>query len=187
MKHSKLILLALTACLLLMASGGLAANDKKAQRPDAKATAVGQDRTAVQPSAASPAAGEEINWQVISSGDTEGASTSFSLNGTAGQAVVGTGGSTSYGLCHGFWQDFSGGSVGCCVGLTGNVDNDPTDMVDLSDLTALIDYLFISFTVPVCIEEANCDGDPAGLVDLGDLTALIDYLFISFTPPAPCQ
>jgi len=75
---------------------------------------------------------------------------------------------------------------GCCVGLTGNVDNDPTDGVDLGDLTKLIDYLFISFTEPDCIEEANIDGDPSGTVDLGDLTALIDYLFISFTSPAEC-
>ena len=75
----------------------------------------------------------------------------------------------------------------CCVGLTGNIDNDPGDIIDLGDLTALIDYLFISFTVPQCFEEANVDGDSEGLVDLGDLTALIDYLFITFTPPAPCQ
>jgi len=74
----------------------------------------------------------------------------------------------------------------CCVGLSGNVDDDPEDMCDLSDLTKLIDYLFISFTAPDCIEEANIDGDVEGLVDLSDLTALIDYLFISFTPPAEC-
>jgi len=48
-------------------------------------------------------------------------------------------------------------------------------------------YLFISFTPPDCMEEANCDGSIDGIVDLGDLTTLIDYLFISFTPPAPCQ
>jgi len=70
--------------------------------------------------------------------------------------------------------------------MTGDVDNDPSDLVDLGDLTSLIDYLFISFTEPDCIEEANVDGDLSGLVDLGDLTALIDYLFISFTPPAEC-
>jgi len=74
----------------------------------------------------------------------------------------------------------------CCVGLTGNVDGDPSDVVDIGDLTALIDYLFITFTVPGCMEEANVDGDVAGTVDIGDLTALIDYLFITFTPPAAC-
>jgi hypothetical protein len=74
----------------------------------------------------------------------------------------------------------------CCQGIRGNVDADPEDMVDLGDLTALIDHLFVGFTVPDCLGEANVDGDPGGLVDLGDLTVLIDYLFISFTPPAPC-
>ena len=84
------------------------------------------------------------------------------------------------------WPGVSGGECPGCLGLTGNVDGDPADIVDLGDLTALIDYLFISFTPPVCIEEANIDGDLEGIIDLGDLTALIDYLFISFTPPAPC-
>jgi len=78
------------------------------------------------------------------------------------------------------------GDVCCCLMLTGNVDADPDDLVDLGDLTKLIDYLFISLTEPDCIEEANVDGDPGGLVDLGDLTALIDYLFITFTQPTEC-
>jgi len=74
----------------------------------------------------------------------------------------------------------------CSWGMTGNVDYDPEDMVDLGDLTALIDYLFISFAEPPCLAEANVDGDPEGTIDLGDLTRLIDYLFISFAEPAPC-
>jgi len=74
----------------------------------------------------------------------------------------------------------------CCVGLTGNVNGDLSNIVDIGDLTALIDYLFITFAVPECMEEANCDGSVGGVVDIGDLTALIDYLFISFTPPAAC-
>ncbi|UCC43377.1 MAG: hypothetical protein JSU65_09540 [Candidatus Zixiibacteriota bacterium] len=73
---------------------------------------------------------------------------------------------------------------GCCVGLTGNVDADPEDIVDIGDLTRLIDYLFISYIEPECLAEANIDGE--GTVDIGDLTRLIDYLFISFTPPAEC-
>jgi hypothetical protein len=86
-------------------------------------------------------------------------------------------------------DDSNGDGVGdacCCMNLTGNVDADQDDIVDLGDLTKLIDYLFISFTPPACMEEANVDGDPGGFIDLGDLTALIDYLFISFTPPAAC-
>ena len=85
--------------------------------------------------------------------------------------------------------DTNGDHIGdacCCVDLTGNMDCDSGDRVDLGDLTALIDYLFISFSPLCCPDAANVDGDPEELVDLGDLTALIDYLFISFTPPAEC-
>ncbi|HUV29600.1 MAG TPA: hypothetical protein VMY05_00725 [Acidobacteriota bacterium] len=74
---------------------------------------------------------------------------------------------------------------GCCKNVVGNVDGDPGEVVDIGDLTALIDYLFITKPAPVlpCPEEANIDADPAGVIDIGDLTALIDYLFI--TKPAP--
>ncbi|UCC44879.1 MAG: VCBS repeat-containing protein, partial [Candidatus Zixiibacteriota bacterium] len=41
----------------------------------------------------------------------------------------------------------------CCSGLTGNVDYDPDDIVDIGDLTALIDYLFISYEEPFCMAE----------------------------------
>jgi len=76
--------------------------------------------------------------------------------------------------------------LACCVGITGNVDGDPDEIVDIGDLTALIDYLFLTYTPPDCMEEANTNGDPEGIVDIGDLTALIDYLFITYTPPAEC-
>ncbi|UCC45254.1 MAG: right-handed parallel beta-helix repeat-containing protein [Candidatus Zixiibacteriota bacterium] len=87
-------------------------------------------------------------------------------------------------------EDSNGDGLGdacCCFGISGNVDCDPGSVVDIGDLTRLIDYLFISFDPICCPEEANIDGDTAGMVDIGDLTALIDYLFISFTPPAVCM
>jgi len=88
-------------------------------------------------------------------------------------------------------EDSDGDGIGdvcvtCCIGLSGNVDCDPSDMTDLGDLTRMIDYLFISFSPLCCASEANIDGDAEELVDLVDLTRLIDFLFISFTPPAPC-
>ncbi|HUV30293.1 MAG TPA: hypothetical protein VMY05_04270 [Acidobacteriota bacterium] len=78
---------------------------------------------------------------------------------------------------------------GCCFGVSsGNVDDGPVDVVDIGDLTALIDYLFISQQEPACLEEANVDGDANGTVDIGDLTALIRYLFIDATDHlAPCR
>jgi hypothetical protein len=75
----------------------------------------------------------------------------------------------------------------CCVGLTGNVDNDPEDFIDIGDLTALIDYLFISGRQIECIAEANIDGSTDNVVDIGDITRLIDYLFIENQLPAPCE
>jgi hypothetical protein len=81
------------------------------------------------------------------------------------------------------------GLIGCCDGITGNVDNDAGNLVDIGDLTALIAYLYIPPNpAPECPEEANIDGDIAGLVDIGDLTALIAYLYIPPNPlPANCQ
>ncbi len=72
----------------------------------------------------------------------------------------------------------------CCAGLTGNVDCDPANRVDISDLTMLIDYLYISLSQPCCIDASRLDGPE--LPDIGDLTALIDFLYISFTPLPNC-
>ncbi|MEK6945840.1 MAG: S8 family serine peptidase [Nanoarchaeota archaeon] len=65
--------------------------------------------------------------------------------------------------------------------LCGDVDSDGN--VDISDLSAMIDYLYISFTpfkAPMSV--GNVDGSPDGNVDISDLSAMINYLYISFTP-----
>ncbi|MDZ4724291.1 MAG: choice-of-anchor B family protein [candidate division Zixibacteria bacterium] len=74
----------------------------------------------------------------------------------------------------------------CCVGITGNVDADAGNVVDISDLTALIDHLFISLAPLVCSGEGNTDGSLNSVVDISDLTALINFLFISLTPLPNC-
>ena len=79
----------------------------------------------------------------------------------------------------------------CCTdnsidGRAGNVDADPAKGVDIADLSALIDFLYISFTPPTCLLSANIDGDGLGGIDIADLSGLIDYLYISFTLPALC-
>ena len=79
------------------------------------------------------------------------------------------------------------GTSGCCVGLTGNVDNDPDGVVDIGDVSLLIDYLYITHPPLACPEEANIDGDPDGIIDIGDLTWLINYLYVTHRPPSPCQ
>ncbi len=135
-------------------------------------------------STAEPATGEEINWQVISSGGTEGSSTNFALKGTVGQTAAGEGSSTNYGLSHGFWQEFGGG--GCCIGIRGNVDGDHGDQVNVADLTYLVDYLFRGGPPPPCTEEGNVNGDPGEQINVADLTYLVDYLFRGGPPPPAC-
>jgi hypothetical protein len=73
----------------------------------------------------------------------------------------------------------------CCIGQTGNVDCSVDRNVDIGDVTALVDHLYLSAQALCCAEQANCDGKPG--VDIGDLTALIDYLYISFAETAACQ
>lgn len=78
-------------------------------------------------------------------------------------------------------------SGACCVASTGNVDCDPGNGIDISDLSRLVDYLYVSFLPLCCKEEANIDGSVDGNIDISDLSALVDYLYVSFTPPAACQ
>ena len=145
---------------------------------------------AVQPALKAPLTGEQIKWQVMSGGGNRSTSTNFILSSTLGQTAAGPSASTNYKINSGFWQNFLGG--GCCAALsvdgrTGNVDGDIGKGVDISDLSALIDFLYISFTPPLCMQSANIDGDNQGGVDISDLSGLIDFLYISFTPPALCQ
>ncbi|MEW6049677.1 MAG: hypothetical protein AB1644_01235 [Candidatus Zixiibacteriota bacterium] len=63
----------------------------------------------------------------------------------------------------------------CCVGTTGNIDDDPDDIVDISDLSALVDYLFLNGTISICDVENDIDKD--GTTDISDLQSLIDFLF----------
>lgn len=74
---------------------------------------------------------------------------------------------------------------GCCV-VRGNTDCSPDGIVDISDLTRLIDNLFISLDPLCCVDAANTDASPDGIVDISDLTILIDNLYISLNPMIPC-
>ena len=162
---------------------------EKSDLPQSKTTITDVDQMLEAARAAiSARAGEQINWQVISSGGTDGSSDSYRLKGTAGQLTVGEGSSDSYDLKHGYWQDFSSGSATCCVGpMRGNVDDDAGDVIDISDLVYLVDYMFTGGPAPTCWSEANVDGvgnDDA--LDISDLVYLVDYMFTGGPPPPSC-
>lgn len=66
--------------------------------------------------------------------------------------------------------------------LTGDVNGD--FVVDISDVTALVDFLFLSFARPAWPSwRANTDGNFD--VDISDLTRLVNHLFISGEPLLP--
>lgn len=122
-------------------------------------------------------AGEQIDWQVISSGGTDGNSPSYSLKGTVGQTSTTEGESASYKLTGGFWQDFSTGGVNCVPG-----DANESGGVDIDDVVYLIAYIFSGGPPPVpdvCCGDANGSGG----VDIDDVVYLIAYIFSGGPPP----
>jgi len=73
----------------------------------------------------------------------------------------------------------------CCAGYRGNADCSENDEPDISDITRLIDFLYISHDPLCCLDEADVNasgGDP----DISDITAVISYLYISHNPLSPC-
>lgn len=77
--------------------------------------------------------------------------------------------------------------TGCCIGQTGNVNNDPGNATDLSDLIYLVNYLFLGGPAPACVGAANINGDAGCSVDLSDLIYLVNFLFLGGPAPAACN
>lgn len=83
---------------------------------------------------------------------------------------------------------FSNGAIsigGCCKGIRGNIDGDPSDVVDISDIVYLVSYSFGSSggPAPPCFEEA--DVDASGEIDISDIVFIVSYSFGSPSGPAP--
>jgi hypothetical protein len=129
-------------------------------------------------------AGEQINWQVISSGGGDGSSANYQLSGTVGQTAVGTGSSASYGLGHGFWQDFGAGG-GPCDCMPGDANNTGTH--NILDCTYLISYLYKGGPAPVPYEVCSGDANKTCGINILDVTYLINYLYKGGPPPCSCE
>jgi hypothetical protein len=70
---------------------------------------------------------------------------------------------------------------GCC-NLRGDVNND--GIVNVADLTYLVNFLFKGGPKPPCLEEADVNGD--GVVNVADLTYMVNYYFKGGPAPKPC-
>jgi len=73
----------------------------------------------------------------------------------------------------------------CCEGTTGNVNCTESDIPDISDITRLIDYLYISNEELCCPEEADANLS-GGTPDISDITRLIDFLYLTHAPLPDC-
>ena len=66
----------------------------------------------------------------------------------------------------------------------GDINND--NDIDMSDITALIDYLYLTHTHPfpsILLADCNCDGQ----IDISDITRIITFLYQNGPPPVkPC-
>ncbi|MEE8576573.1 MAG: kelch repeat-containing protein, partial [candidate division Zixibacteria bacterium] len=75
----------------------------------------------------------------------------------------------------------------CCHGTAGNVNYDESDNVDISDLTLIVNHLFVTFETLPCAAEANTSGDEGCSIDFSDLTSLFNHLFVTFDEPPACS
>jgi hypothetical protein len=147
----------------------------KQDQPPAVMKPAAPSQIQVLPAPTAPLEGEEINWQVISQGGTDGASASYQLGGTVTQTAIGSGTSASYRVKSGFWQEF--GEPFLCG------DANDNGMVEAGDVVYLITYLFREGPPPepMCVGDANLSGS----VEAGDVVYLITYLFRGGPPPLP--
>ena len=76
------------------------------------------------------------------------------------------------------------GAVVCCTGIRGNVDNDPGDNIDISDLVYFVSFSFGGGPAPACLEEADIDGSTT--LDIGDIVYLVAYSFGGGPAPLAC-
>ncbi len=74
-----------------------------------------------------------------------------------------------------------------CIAFRGNVDGDPFDICDISDLLYLVNFMMGNprGPAPPCRDEADIDGN--GSIDIGDLLYLAEFMYDpNGQMPAPC-
>ena len=76
--------------------------------------------------------------------------------------------------------------AGCCIGDRGNINNSADDLLDISDLIYLVNYMFLDGPAPECPEEANLTADIEGTIDISDLIYITNFMFSEGAAPPPC-
>jgi len=78
------------------------------------------------------------------------------------------------------------GQASCCKGFRGNANNDIEEIVNISDITFLVNYCFGDGPPPTCPEEGNANGDPDEKINISDITYLVTYCFDGGPEPPAC-
>ncbi|MCX6827884.1 MAG: dockerin type I repeat-containing protein [candidate division Zixibacteria bacterium] len=109
-----------------------------------------------------------VTWQVIGTGITECKSANFAIDATIGQPVVNSIQSSTNDVHNGFWAYI----YSCC-----NKPGDANDngLINIHDITFLINYLYKDGPHPPCFSKADARGD--GPINISDITYLINYLY----------
>jgi hypothetical protein len=153
------------AMLVLVCAGGLV---------------VAEPGAAAEPSSIVAADGYVLR-QVVSNGATIASNGVTGLSGTLGQAFIGAQVNDGSTLFQGFWF---GGQLSCCAGRVGDANGDGNDEPNISDISAIVDHMFISEKPLPCYAEADANqtggryADPRD-ISVGDIAALVDYLFVT--------
>ncbi len=144
----------------------VSSNIAPAVRPVLKTSEV----TPVETASTESADNVRIDWQVLSSGGTEGSSTLFKLNGTLCQIAIGEGTTTNFKLSAGFWQNFGTGS---CCDKPGDANNNGA--VQITDVSFVINFLYKHGPTPPCRSEADANGNNA--IQITDVSYIINFLY----------
>ena len=87
-------------------------------------------------------------------------------------------------------EDGIGDACECCGrftgGYTGNTDCDVAGKRNMSDVSRLIDRIYLTKAALCCEDNGNVDGDSLGKLNLADISRLLDHVFISKQPTAAC-
>ena len=76
---------------------------------------------------------------------------------------------------------------GCCVGIRGNIDGDPDDQINISDLVAFVNCIFLD-CFDACVEEQDLNASGGATpIDISDLVYFVVYMFENGPEPLPCN
>ncbi|MBN1211077.1 MAG: hypothetical protein JXA92_00735 [candidate division Zixibacteria bacterium] len=75
---------------------------------------------------------------------------------------------------------FDDGSLTALIPVCGDLTGE--EVIDISDITRLIGFLYLQGEPPVCLLAADVNNSPDGTIDISDITRLIQNLYINGTP-----